>query len=66
MGATSGAGGGQSIQWPKRRRTINTMAKEKEDNQYNGQREEATRSKGKNHMLSNFYTLDEYVLITLH
>jgi hypothetical protein len=26
------------LQWPKERRTINTMAKEKKDNQYNGQR----------------------------
>jgi hypothetical protein len=30
---------GQTIQWPKRRRTDNTMAKKK-DRQYNGQKEE--------------------------
>jgi hypothetical protein len=31
---------GQIIQWPKERRTDNTMAKRKKDRQYNGQKKE--------------------------
>jgi hypothetical protein len=29
---------GQAIQWPKRKRTGNTMAKKEKDRQYNGQK----------------------------
>jgi hypothetical protein len=30
----------QTIQWPKRRKTDNTMAQKKKDRQYNGPKEE--------------------------
>jgi hypothetical protein len=30
---------GQTTQWPKRKRTDNTMAKKKKDKQHNGQKE---------------------------
>jgi hypothetical protein len=31
---------GQTIQWPKEKRTDNTMAKRKKDRQYNGQKKD--------------------------
>jgi hypothetical protein len=33
---------GQPIQWPKDRRTANTMAKKQKDSQYNGQKDRRT------------------------
>jgi hypothetical protein len=36
---------GQTTQWPKKKRTDNTMAKEEKDRQHNGQRRKGQQDK---------------------